>query len=221
MLGAGLFALAAGYAAVFTELSYLRALVVIITLNYYTGDILYDVDNSIGTGGCAKAAAYALLGIYLGNTALGDDYGVSGADLGAIAVAKAGEGTESVACEIHICRLTGLRTCVDILSFLGLAAAVAGNVSDLLDNVLCLNAHNSGNSLCSSVTAGGTETRLVCLSLGESLCVSLAARKAASATVCAGKRVTDLFCSLILLDRKIARCKGEKNRAKQTNSKKE
>ena len=108
--GTGLFALAAGYAAVLAEFSDLLALVMIVTLNYYAGNILNEMDYTVGTGRSAKTAADALLGIYLGYASVGDHDSISGTNLGAVTVAKTSKGAESVTCEVHICRLTGLRT---------------------------------------------------------------------------------------------------------------
>ena len=201
--GTSLFALAASYTTVFAELSYLCALVVIITLNNGAGNVLYKMDYAIGASRSAKAAAYTLFGIYLGYTTLGDAYSISWANLSAVAISKTSEGAESIACEVHICGFTGLRTCVDVLSFLGLASSVTRNESNLLDNVLCLNTEDCRNSLRSSVTAGSTEIRLIGYALGKSLCISLTAGKAASTAVCSGKTVTYLCSFFILFDTEI------------------
>ena len=202
--GTRLLTLAAGYTAALTELADLNALVMIITLNYYAGDILYEMDYTVGAGSRAKAAADTFLGVYLGYAALGDADSVSRANLGAVTVAKAGEGAKSVARKIHICRLAGLGTAIDILSLLGLAGAVAGNVSDLLDDVVSLNAENGGDSLGGTVTAGGTEIGLIGYALGKSLCIALAARKAAGAAVSTRKALAYLICPLVLLDTEIS-----------------
>ena len=109
LCGTSLFALTASDTAVLAEFTHLCALIVIITLNDNAGDIVNEVDYSVGAGALAKTAAYAFLGVDFGNAALGNRDGIAGADLGAVTVAEAGEGTESVSREIHICRLAGLR----------------------------------------------------------------------------------------------------------------
>lgn len=95
--GTGSLTLAAGYTAVLTELSDLDALVVIITFNYYAGDILYEMDYTVGADRCAKAAADTLLRVYLGYAALRDADGISWTYVCAVTVSEAGKGTESVA----------------------------------------------------------------------------------------------------------------------------
>ena len=154
--GAYFFALSAGYAAVLTELANLCALIVVITLYDDTGYVIYQMNYAVGTGALAKTAAYTFFRIYFRYSALGYGYRVTRADLCAVTVSEAGKGAEAVAREAHISRLTGLRTAIDILSFLGLAGSVTGNVSHALNNVLCLNAENFGDFLCRSVSARNT-----------------------------------------------------------------
>lgn len=219
--GASLFAFAAGYTATLTELANLYALIMIIAFYYHTGGIIYKMDNTVGAGFCAKTAADTFLGVYLCYTALSNAYGISGADLSAVAVSKAGEGTESVTGEGEICRLTGLGAGIDILSLLWLASAVTGNVGNLLDDVICLDAHNRGNSFCGTVTAGGTKIRFIGYTLGKSLCIALAARKAASTAVCSGKAITYPIRSLVLLDTEITGSESEKERTQYAYAEKE
>ena len=108
--GTNLFALTASDTAVLTELAYLCALIVIIALNCDRDGVIYEVDYTVGTGADAKTAADTFLRIYFGNTALGNRDSISWAYLCAVTVTEAGEGTESVTREAHICRLAGLRT---------------------------------------------------------------------------------------------------------------
>lgn len=208
-----LLALTASDTAVLTELAHLCALVVIIALNCDRDGVIYEVDYTVGTGADAKTAADTFLRIYFGNTALGDRDCVARADLGAVAVAKTGEGTESVTREVHICRLTGLRTCVDILSLLRQTGTVAGNVGNLFDNVLGFDTENLRDLLGGSVTAGDTEVSFVGYALGERLGVTLAAGKAASTAVCARKTVADKSSALILFNAEVDRCYGKKHSA--------
>ena len=81
-LGTGLFTLSAGDTAVKTYLSYLRALVVAITLHDNLSGIVHKVDDSVGAGLYAQTASDASTGVDLGNTLLLIDAdGISGADL--------------------------------------------------------------------------------------------------------------------------------------------
>lgn len=102
--------LTASDTAVLAELAYLSALIVIITLNGNCYGVVYEVDYTVGTGALAQTAADTFLGVNICDAALGNRDSITGADLGAVAVAEAGERTESVARKGHICCLTGLRT---------------------------------------------------------------------------------------------------------------
>ena len=208
--GTVLFTLTASDTAPLAELTHLCALIVVIALNGNRYGVVYEVDYTVGTGALTEAAADTFLGVYICDTALGNRDSITGADLGTVAVAEAGKGAESVTCKGHICRLTGLWTRVDIFSFLGTASAVTGNVCNLLNDVLCLNTENFGNFLCGTVTAGDTEVGFVGYSLGERLCVALAAREAAGAAVSTGKTVTDKSGFFVLLDSEIDRGNREK-----------
>ena len=116
-LGTGLLALAAGYTAVLANLAHLSALIVTRALNDYSGSIVDEVNNVVGTSLCAKAAAYALSGINLGYSLLGiDAYCISRADLHTVAVAEAGKGTVTVTRIGHIRRYAGFDTVVNVLS---------------------------------------------------------------------------------------------------------
>lgn len=218
--GTGPLTLAASYTAVLAELSDLYALVVIVTLNYNAGYILYEMDYTVGAYLSAKTAADTFLRVYLGYAALGDAYRISGAHLSAVSVAKASEGAKSVACIVHIRSLASLRAGIDIFSLLGLTRSVTSDVSNLLNDVLSLNAENGGNSLGGSVTAGSTKIRLIGYALGERLCVALAARKAASSAVCSGKTFAYLICSLVLFNTEIAGSESKKQGANDTYAEK-
>ena len=94
---AGLFALTARNAYVKADLAHLSALIVARAFNNNARGVVDKMDDAVGTGLCAKAAADALSRIDLGNEFVCDANGVSRADLYAIAVAKAGKGAEAVA----------------------------------------------------------------------------------------------------------------------------
>ena len=195
---ADLFALTAGNTAVFTELSYLCALFPAVTLNNNTGGIVYKMYDSVRTGSGADAAADALSRVYFRNATLRNTDSVSRTNLGAIAIAKAGKGAKSVAKIAHICSLAGFRSCVLVFLFLGGASAVAGNVGYTLDNRARFHTEYFGNLLGNAVTARGTKIGFIGSSVTKSLCISVTARKSASAAVSTGKNVTNNRKSFIL-----------------------
>ena len=97
-------------ATVFTDLSYLCALVVVITLNNNALGILDKMNYAVGTFLSAKTAADALLGINLGDMLLRIDAdSISRTNLHTVAVAKTSKGTISVTCEEKIRAGTGKR----------------------------------------------------------------------------------------------------------------
>ena len=146
--------------------------------------------------------------------------GIARANLYAVAVAKAGEGAEIITLVVHISRLTCFGAVVIILLFLGTTESVAGNVCNLLDNVVCCDAHYCGYFSCRSVAAGDTKIRFIGLSLRECLSIRIAAGKAAGAAVCTGKNVSYSIGALILLHAEENRCNRQKKRAKNTGRKK-
>ena len=218
-VGAGLLTLLTADAAVGAILSYVGAGVVVRALDNNAGGIVDKVNNAVGAGACTNAAANTLTGVNLCHAA-GDADGVFGTYGDTVTVAKAGIGAKTVTAVCEVCVAAGLDTDVVVLLLYNIAGAVAGNVCDLLDNVLCLNAEDRRNILCCRVTAGGTEVGSGLASVGESLCVAVAARVAASATVCAGQAVTDSNELLILLDGKEDVCNGEKHRAESADTQK-
>ena len=96
-LGANLFTLATGDTSVKAGLSYLGALVMAGAFNNSLNCIGNKVNYVVRTCTSAEATANALLGIDLCNAALCNADGISGANCNTIAIAKAGEGTESIA----------------------------------------------------------------------------------------------------------------------------
>ena len=218
--GAGFLAFLASDTAVIAILTHLCTLGVAVTLNDDSFGVLNEVNNAVGAGLGTKSAANTLAGINLCNTLLGNADSVSRTYLYTVAVAKAGKGAEAVARIAHICRFTGPGTLVNILSFLGVAGAVAGNVSHLLNNVCRVNAHNFANSFGNAVTAGGTKAYVVGLSLGKSLGIAVASRISAGAAVSAGKAVAYFCHALVLLNSKEGGGEGEKQCAKNRDAEK-
>lgn len=205
----------AAYAAVLTDLTNLGALVMIVTLYYYTLGIIDEMNYAVGAFLYAKTTADTLSRIDLGNIFLGIYADrVSRTNLHTIAVAKAGEGTVSVAREEEISALAGRRTRVNVFSLFILAGAVTGNISNLFNNVSRLKSHYRGYLASYSVTTGNTKSSLGRFALGESLCVTVATRKAARAAIRAGQTLTYRRSSLILLHAEEHRGDGKKNGAK-------
>ena len=175
------------------------ALILVGALHNHAGGVVDKVDDTVGALAYADAAADTLSGINLCYTVIDGD-SVLRTNHSAVAVAEAGEGTELVAAVRHICGTAGLVSLVVALSGGSLTGAVAGNVSNLFYNVSSLNAEDSGDLLCGIVTAGDTEVGLVGSLFGQSLCVAVAARVSAGATVGAGQTVTDSEGGLVLLN---------------------
>ena len=195
----GLLTLAACDTAVLAALANCRALIVIRALYDYANGILNKMDNAIRTLACTHTATDTLGGVDLGNAVL-DRNGVLGTDSHAIAVAKAGVCTKLIARIAEIGNSTALNAVVDVSALGSLTVAVAGNVSNLLYNVLRLNAKDGSDLLRALVSAGNAEVGGSSLTLRKSLGISIATRVAASAAVGAGEGVTDSEELLVLLD---------------------
>ena len=217
---AGLFALAARNASVFTVLTDCRTLVMIVTSNDYALCILNQVDYAVGAFLDAHTASDALFRINRGYAVFVYANSVTGADLNAIAVSEAGKVAELVSSVIHIGRLAGFGAVVIVFSVLRGAGAVAGNVCNLLDNVGCLNSEESRNFLCGAVTAGGAEVCFGSFTLGKGLCVSVASRKSARSAVCTWQAFADLNSALILFYTEERGRYGQKQGAENTCGKK-
>ena len=196
---AGLLALAAGDTAVLAALANCRALIVIRALYNDANGILNEMNNMMRTLTGAHTAADALGGIDLGNAVINSD-SVLRTDSYAIAVTKAGVSTELITRVAEASNSTALNAVVDVSALGSLTVAVAGNVSNLLYNVLRLNAEDGSDLLRALVSAGNAEVGGSSLTLRKSLGISIATRVAASAAVGAGEGVTDSEELLVLLD---------------------
>ncbi len=209
-VGTSLYTLAAGYTAVFTYLAHVCTLVVVVTLNNNGGGVIYQMNNAVGAGFCTKTATDTTAGVNFSNSLFGIYANrISGTNGNTVTVAKAGKGAESVTGKALICRLTAPRSVIKILSLFGRTRAVAGNVSNLFNNVLCNQSHYVGNLFSSAVTAGNTEGGVIGLSFGKSLCIAVTAREAAGSAVCTGKALSYCYRALVLLYRKERRSNGK------------
>ena len=196
---ADLLALATADTAVLTDLTHCRTLIVTGALYDYANGILNKMDDAVRTLACTHTATDTLGGVDLGNAVL-DRNGVLGTDSHAIAVAEAGVGAEFVARIAEVCNATALHSVVYISALGSLTVTVAGNVGDLLYNVLSLNAKNACDIPGALVSTGNTEVDGLGLALGKSLSIRVTSRVAASAAVGAGEGVTDSEEFLVLLD---------------------
>ncbi len=191
--GAFLYAKTAGYAAVCTNALYCKTFVVVVALYNNAFGIIYKMNYAVGAGFYAKTATDTAARVdscdifFFINADC-----ITGANIYTVAVAEAGKGAESVTCEIHICRSTGFRAVVLILTRICRTGAVAGYISNLFNNVGCLKSHYSRNILGSAVAAGNTERGIVGFAFGKSLGVIVTSGKSASTAVCTGKAVSDL-----------------------------
>jgi hypothetical protein len=196
-VGASLLALHATNASVGALLASDSALIVVRALNNNLNGVVYKLNDVVGAFANAHAAADALLGVYQSHAVLNVN-GILGANASAVAVAEAGIGAGLVTVIHKVCGNTALKTCVVVFSFGSIAGAVAGNVCNLLYNVLSLNAKGCGNCLSGLITTGNTK---VCFFLGsvcQSLCIAVAAGIAARTAVCTGQALSNGFCGLIL-----------------------
>ena len=210
-LRTGLLALHTTDTAVGAVLTGECALILVRALNDNTGGVVDEVDDAVGALTHADAAADTLLGVNSGNAVLNLD-SVLRTYRNAVAVAEAGVGAESVTAIGHIGGTAGLLALVVVLSFNDVAGTVAGNVSNLLNNLSSFNAENCGDTLSGVVTAGDTEVGLIGGLLSKSLCVAVTSRVSTGATVSARETVTDSNGGLVLLNAEEDVCEGEDNR---------
>ena len=213
----GLLALAAGDTAVLTALTHCRALIVVRALYNDALGILDKMNNAVGALSCAYTAADTLSRIDVSYTILDSD-SILGTNAYAIAVAEAGEGAKLVTRVVEVCNATAINAVIDESTLGSLAVTVAGNVRNLLDNVLCLNAENSRDICRTLVTAWNTEVGRGNSALSESLCITIASRVSASAAVCTGEAITNSEVALVLLDAEENVCNSKKHGAKKADT---
>ncbi len=208
---AGLLALHASDTTVGADLTGNRAFIVVGARNGYLYGIVYHLDDLVGAGSCADAATDTLLGIDLSNVIFDAD-SILGTYLNAVTVTETSIGTGLIAGIREIGGETASESLVIELSGGCVAGTVAGNVCDLLDNVLSFNAENGGNALSGIVSAGDTEIGLSFVSFAQSLCVTVTAAIAAGSAVCAGEAVSDCYGGLVFLNAEEYGGKGKEYR---------
>ena len=219
-LRTGLLALHTADTAVGAILTGESTLILVGALNDNARGIVDEVDDTVGALTNADATADTLAGVNVCYTVF-DGYSILGTNARAVTVAKASIGTELVAAVRHVCGKAGLVTLVVTLSGCNIACAVAGNVCNLLYNVLSLNTEDSCDLPCGTVTAGNTEVGLVGRLFCESLCVAVASGVTASAAVCTGQAVTDSEGGLVLLNSEEDARYGKNRCAYNTDAEKE
>ena len=159
------------------------------------------MNDAVGTLSYTDSATDTLSGVDSCYTIL-DGYCILGTNLHAVAVSKTSIVAESIAAICHICGETGLVTLILEFLFYYIASAVTSNVSNLFNYVYRLNTKDGGDFSCGTVTAGDTEVGLVGRLVRQGLGIAVTSGISARATVCAGKTVTDSYCSFVFLDRK-------------------
>ena len=193
------------------------ALILVGAFNNHACGIVDKVDDSVGTLAYTYAASNTLLGIDTGNAVLNRN-SVLRTYSRTVTVAEAGEGAVLIAAVSHICGEAGLVTLIVALSGSCITGAVAGNVSNLFNNVLGFYAKNGSDRLCGTVTAGNTKIGFIGGFVCESLCIAVTARVSASTAVSTGQTVTDSNRGLVLFYSKEYARNGEKHRANNSNS---
>ena len=158
---AGLLTLHTADTAVGAVLAGYSTLIVVGAGNDHTSGIVDQLDDVIGTFTGADATADTCLRIHLCH-AVFDANGILGADLHAVAVAKAGGGTGAVAVVGKVGCKTGLKALIVVLLLYDVAGAVAGHVGHLFNDVLSLDAEDLCDLLGDAVAAGNTEVGLLC-----------------------------------------------------------
>lgn len=214
--GASLFAFLAADTAVCAIFAGKSALVVIRAFYNYSGCIVDQLDDVVGAGANADAAADAFGGNDFGNALLHHDC-VVGALVGTVAVAEASENAALVTAIQKVCGGTALRSSVLVFAFDDIAGSVTGNVSDLLDDLLCFNPEDACDRTSGMVAAGSAKVGGFRLFLRESLCVAVASAKSASTAVRAGKAFADGLRGFILLDTEEYTRQGQQNGTKKTD----
>ena len=205
----GLLALHASDTTVRTDLTGNRALIVAGALNDDLDGIVCDLDNVVGAGPCADTATDTLLRIDICNVVYDAD-SVLGTYLNAIAMSETSVVTGLITGISKVCGETATKSLIVELSCGSVAGAVAGNVCNLLNYVLSLNAESGGNTLSGIVSTGDAEVGLSLLAFAESLGVTVAAAIAAGSAVCAGEAVSDCYGGLVFLNAEEYGGKGKK-----------
>jgi PIN domain nuclease of toxin-antitoxin system len=191
-------------------------------LNYNTRGVINKMNDVIRTSLLTKTATNTLSGINFRYALIGiDSNSISGTNLSTVAITKTSEGTITVARILRICGYAGLNTVVNEFSFRRKTRAVTSNVSNLFNYVCRFKAHNFGNALCYSVTAGDAQAGVIGLTLGNRLCISVTAGITASTAVSTGKAVTDSRCLLIFLYSEEGGRNGENKRTYDSDAEKD
>lgn len=219
-LRTGLLALHTTDTAVRAVLTGECALILVGALNDNAGGVVDKVNDAVGALTHADATADTLLGVNVSDAILNRDSALR-TNARAVAVAKTSVGAVFVAAVRHISGAAGLVTLVVVLSGCYVTGAVAGNVSNLLNNVLSRNAEDFCNLLSRAVAAGNAEVGLVGGLVRKSLSIAVASRVSARAAVCTGQAVTDSESGLILLYSKEYARYGKNYRANDTDAEKE
>ena len=187
--------------AIGTSLTGERTLIVVRTFYHNTGDIGYQMNDTVGAFACTDTATDTSLGIDTGNAILYGN-GILRTNTGTVTVTKASEVTDTVARIDHICGTAGLLTVVIELLTNDIASTVTSDIGNHFHNILGFYAKNLGNALCGSVTARNTKVGLFCRTVSKRLGIGIATAISTSATVCARETIADFNNTLVDLDGK-------------------
>ena len=196
---AGLLALHASDTTVRTDLTGNRALIVVRTVNGHLYGIVNDLNDVVGAGSCADTATDTLLRIDICNVVYDADC-VLGTYLNAIAVSKTSVVTGLITGISKICGETATKSLIVELSGGSVAGAVAGNICNLLNYVLSLNAESGGNTLSGIVSTGDAEVGLSLFAFAKCFCVTVATAITTSSAVCTGEAVSDCYGGFVFLN---------------------
>ena len=169
--GTALYALSASDTAVGAVFAHVRALLSVVALNDNALGVLDKMNKSVGTYVNADTAAYTLYGIDVGDTVFIYADSRARTSLHTVAVTKTSKGTETVTGKVHVRRMAGFGSCVNIFLFVGVARTITRNVRHSLNHVGSFNAQHRGNVPCGTVATGNTKVGVSLLALGERFCV--------------------------------------------------
>ena len=168
-------------------------------LNNYLNGVVYQLDDVVGTFANTHTASNALLGIHNGNAVFNVDR-IFGANAGAVAIAKAGKGTNLIAVIQQVCGNAAAKALVVVFPFGCVAIAVAGNVCNLFNNILRFNAKDRRNVARGLIATGNTKVCCCFSTLTKRLCVTVTAGVSARAAVCTGQAFSDSGNRFVLFD---------------------
>ena len=215
--GACLFTLHTADTSVRAILARQCALVMIGAFDDYAGRIVDQLDDVVGAGANADAATDALDGGNARNAVFNAD-SIVGAFVGAVAVSEAGECAAFISLVEKVCGSAGFCASVNVFVLNDIACSAAGNVCNLFDNGIRLNAEYACDRASGGIAAGGAKIGLIDLFFSQSLGVTVAAGESASSAVCSGEAIADGGGGFIGFRAEEDACQCEKDSASKSDS---